>query len=193
MHSSDIEKTAFRTRRGHFEFLVMSFGLKKAPMIFQALMNDILKPFIRPFALVFFDDILVYNSSWAEHLQQMCTVLQTMHHHKLFLKKSKCLFGEESMTYLGHIISGQGVAMDSDKVEAIQAWPKPQTLRALRGFLGLIGYYREFIKDYGSVAAPLTKLLKKEAFSWTTDADSAFAALKAALVSAPVLHLPNFA
>lgn len=89
MHSSDIEKTAFRTRRGHFEFLVTSFGLKKAPMTFQALMNDILKPFIRRFVLVFFDNILVYSSSWAEHLQQVCTVLQLMCHHQLFLKKFK--------------------------------------------------------------------------------------------------------
>ena len=96
------------------------------------------------------------------------------------------------MGYLGHVISAQGVAMDASKVQAILSWPRPKSLRAVRGFLGLAGYYRRFIKDYGLIAAPLTKLLKKEGFRWTEEAAAAFSALQKALSSAPVLHLPDF-
>ena len=101
----------------------------------------------------------------AEHLQHVRTVLQQMRMHHLFAKRSKCFFGELSVGYLGHIISAAGVAMDPAKVEAVEAWPRPTTARALRGFLGLTGYYRKFIAGYGGVAAPLTTLLKREAFS----------------------------
>lgn len=124
-------------------------------------MNDVLKSYIRKFMLVFFDDILVYSSSWAVHLQHVRAILQLIQHHQLFLKQSKCSFGAESVAYLGHIISGHGVAMDFIKVEVVSGWPTPTTVHALRGFLSLMGYYRKFIKSYGEVAAPLTKLLKK--------------------------------
>ena len=165
MHPDDIAKTTFRTHRGHFEFLVMPFGLTNAPATFQALMNDILKSYICRFVLVFFDDILIFSSTWAEHLQLVRTVLQQMRMHHLFAKRSKCFFGELSVSYLGHIILAAGVAMDPAKIEAVEAWPRPLTTRALRGFLGLTGYYRKFIAGYGGVAAPLTTLLKREVFS----------------------------
>jgi len=112
--------------------------------------------------------------------------------HHLFAKRSKCFFGELSVGYLGHIISAAGVAMDPAKIEAVEAWPRPMTTRALRGFLGLTGYYRKFIAGYGGVAAPLTTLLKREAFSWTPAAEEAFLSLKRALTSAPLLQLPDF-
>ena len=131
MHPSDIEKTAFRTHEGLFEFLVMPFGLTNAPATFQALMNDVLRPFLRRFVLVFFDDILIYSNSWSDHLRHVRTVLRFLHQHKLFLKRSKCLFGESSIGYLGHVISAQGVAMDTQKVQAVAAWPVPRTVRAL--------------------------------------------------------------
>ena len=187
MHPADIEKTAFRTHHGHFEFLVMPFGLSNAPATFQALMNDVLRPFLRRFVLVFFDDILIYSTSWSEHLQHVGLVFTTLRAHGLFLKRSKCSFGALSVAYLGHVISAAGVAMDSDKVAAVTSWPTPRSPRGVRGFLGLAGYYRKFIRDFGSIAAPLTRLLRKEAFVWTTEADEAFAALKRALSSAPVL------
>jgi len=166
MHVDDIEKIAFRTHQGLFEFLVMPFGLTNAPATFQALMNEVLGPFLRRFVLVFFDDILIY-STWADHLKHVKAVFQLLRQHHLCVKRSKCSFGASSVGYLGHIISENGVAMDPTKVAAVEAWPRPRTARALRGFLGLTGYYRKFIASYGAVASPLMALLKKEAFSWS--------------------------
>jgi hypothetical protein len=192
MHPNDIEKTAFRTHQGHFEFTVMPFGLSNAPATFQSLMNAILQPYIRKFVLVFFDDILIYSSSWAEHLQHVKLVFEQMRLHRLVIKKSKCIYSGTSVTYLGHVILANGFAMDPGKVEAVLAWPTPRTLRALRGFLGLTGYYRKFICQYGDVARPLTALLKRDAFCWSPYADRAFQDLKQALTSAPLLQLLDF-
>lgn len=128
MHTNDIAKTAFRTHRGHFEFLVMSSGLTNVPSTFQALMNEVLKPYIRKFVLVFFDDILIYSRSWADHLEHVKQVFQLLRTHKLVLKRSKCLFGTQTVAYLGHVISSDGVAMDPAKTEAVEAWPPPKSL-----------------------------------------------------------------
>jgi hypothetical protein len=152
MHPDNIAKTAFRTHQGHFEFTVMPFGLTNAPATFQSSMNELLKAYICKFVLVFFDDILIYSSTWAEHLQHVKMVFQLMRAHRLFIKQSKYVFGSTSVAYLGHIISADGVAMDSDKVLAVASWPTPRTVKALRGFLGLSGYYRKFIIDYSAVA-----------------------------------------
>jgi hypothetical protein len=119
MHTNDVHMTAFRTHQGLFEFLVMPFGLTNAPATFQALMNDVLLSFLCRFVLVFFYDILIYSSSWSEHLRHVCTILRTLQDHQLFLKKSKCEFGRSSVAYLGHVISAEGVAMDKLKVQAV--------------------------------------------------------------------------
>jgi hypothetical protein len=122
------------------------------PATFQALMNDVLRPYLRRFVLVFFDDILIYSSSWAEHLQHISIVLNELRAHQLHLKRSKCSFRAPSVAYQGHVISEAGVAMDADKVAAVSAWPQPRSARGLRGFLGLAGYYRKFIRDFGLIA-----------------------------------------
>jgi hypothetical protein len=192
MFPDDVEKTAFRTHQGLFEFLVMPFGLTNAPATFQALMNDILLPFLRRFVLVFFDDILIYSSSWSDHLRHVRTVFRTLQDHRLFLKRSTCEFGLTVVAYLGHMISGEGVVMDRQKVHAFLDWPLPKSPRAVRGFRGLAGYYRWFIKDFGVIAAPLTALLRKDGFRWNVDAEGAFRALQQALTTAPVLQLPAF-
>ncbi|GMY29210.1 Transposon Tf2-12 polyprotein [Fagus crenata] len=170
---SDVPKTAFRTHHGHFEFLVMPFGLTNAPSTFQALMNDVFKEQLRRYVLVFFDDILVYSSTWQEHLKHLQVVLELLRNHELFVKKTKS-------------------CVDPEKITAMVQWPLPHSPRAMRGFLGLTGYYRKFIQDYGKIAAPLTQMLWKNSYKWSPLAESAFQKLKDAMTGAPVLALPDF-
>ena len=148
--------------------------------------------FLMKFVLVFFDDILVYSKSLADHLDHLRVVLSVLLQNQLYAKRSKCTFGCSKVKYLGHIVSSEGVKIDPKKVLAMQQWPTPTCAKALRGFLGLIGYYIKFIKNYGLIAAPLTNLLKKDSFKWTAEADSAFQHLKATVMNPPVLALPDF-
>ena len=124
-------------------------------------MNEIFKKYLRKFVLVYFDDILIYSKNWDEHWIHVEKVLSILRDHKLFVKKEKCQFGQECIYYLGHVISREGVAVDPEKVQAMLKWPKPKTLKAFRGFLGLTGYYRKFIQGYGKIAGPLTSSKKK--------------------------------
>lgn len=145
----------------------MPFRLTNAPSTFQALMNSVFKPLLRKGVLVFFDDILVYSTSWKELLLHLETILKLMQMHLLYANLKKCTFGVKKVHYLGHIISDKGVQTEGDKIKAIKEWPIPHTMKQLRGFLGLKGYYRQFIQGYGIVCKPLTQLLHKDAFSWT--------------------------
>jgi hypothetical protein len=192
MRPADIHKTTFRTHDGLYEFLVMAFGLCNAPATFQALMNDVLRPFLRRFVLVFFDDILIYSRTWVDHLRHLRAVFGALQHHQLFVKKSKCAFAASSVAYLGHVVSAAGVAMYPDKVQAVRDWQQPRSAQAVRGFLGLVGYYRKFVHNYDTIAAPLTALLKKDGFAWSADTAAAFTALKEAVTAASVLAMPDF-
>ncbi|KAJ0810360.1 putative nucleotidyltransferase, Ribonuclease H [Helianthus annuus] len=194
LHTGDEFKTAFRTHEGHYEFLVLPFGLTNAPSTFQRLMNEVFRPFLRKFVLVFFDDILIYSTSWAQHLSHIRCVLQLLLANNLVAKRSKCVFGQQRIGYLGHFISSAGVAVDPEKITSIQNWPTPTSIKDIRSFLGLAGYYRRFIRHFAQVASPLTDLLKKsvEPFEWSSSAQEAFVTLKHLLSSAPVLRLPDF-
>lgn len=155
-------------------------------------MNTVFQPYLRRFVIVFFDDILVYSRSLDDHRTHLEVVFQCLVDNKFFLKKSKCTFVQPSIAYLGHIVSSQGVGPDPEKIKAMMKWPTPQTVKQLRGFLGLTGFYRKFVRNYAFVAAPLTDLLKKDSFKWSEEAQLAFDRLKKAMTKAPVLALPNF-
>ncbi|KAH0716239.1 hypothetical protein KY285_007584 [Solanum tuberosum] len=188
----DVEKTSFRTHEGHYEFLVMPFGLSNTPSTFQATMNEVFRMYLRRFVLVFFDDILIYSPTWEEHLLHLQTVLDLLRQHQLVAKRSKCQFGQTTVDYLGHVISKQGLSVDPIKISAIREWPPPRNVKQVRSFLGLAGYYRRFIHHYAAIAGPLTDLLRMVPFAWTDATQAAFDTLKDKLSDAPVLALPNF-
>lgn len=157
MKEEDIPKTSFRTHEGHYEY-------PNAPSTFQALMNRILQPFLRKFALVFFDDILIYSADEDSHKDHLRKVLQVLRDNQLVANRKKCTFGQHQLEYLGHLISKEGVSADPNKIRDILKWPEPKDVKSLRGFLGLTGYYRKFVKNYSKIAWPLTQQLKKDSF-----------------------------
>ena len=192
MKKGDEEKTAFKTHHGHFEFRVMPFGVTNGPPTFQCVINSVFSGPNRKFVITFLDDILVFSRSLQEHVDHLRTVFSILRQHQLYAKQSKCSFAHPSIEYLGHVISREGVATDKSKTSAMSAWPTPTNATELRGFLGLTGYYRKFVKNYGILAKPLTQLLTKKGFSWTDQAQAAFDLLKQAMVNTPVLSLPDF-
>ncbi|XP_035838246.1 uncharacterized protein LOC118485856 [Helianthus annuus] len=190
--NDDVPKTAFRTRYGHYEFLVMPFGLTNAPAVFMDLMNRVFHQFLDKFVIVFIDDILVYSKSREEHEAHLHIVLGTLRHEKLYAKFSKCDFWLSQVSFLGHVISAEGIMVDPTKVEAITKWPRPTSVTEIRSFLGLAGYYRRFVEKFSVIALPLTKLLRKGVkYSWNEEQEKSFEELKKRLVSSPILALPS--
>ncbi|KAK8942884.1 hypothetical protein KSP39_PZI008966 [Platanthera zijinensis] len=187
----DIYKTAFSTRYEHFEFVVMPFGLTNAPAVFMDLMNRVFKEYLDKFVIVFIDDILIYSKGKEEHAEHLKIVLQTLKNQALYAKFSKCDFWLNEISFLGHVVTEQGLSVDPIKVEAIMNWPRPTTVTEIRSFLGLAGYYRKFVKNFSAVALPLTKLTRKNVpFIWTEDCQAAFDRLKESVTTAPVLVMP---
>ncbi|XP_075473363.1 putative mitochondrial protein AtMg00860 [Primulina tabacum] len=169
----------------------MPFGLTNTLTTFMDLMNRVFKPFLDQFIVVFIDDILVYSPDEASHKEHLHLALQTLRENKLYAKFSKCEFWLRSVSFLGHVISKEGVSVDPRKVEAITEWPKPKNATDIRSFLGLAGYYRKFVEWFSSIAVPLTKLTQKNAkFTWSEDCEKSFHTLKEKLASTPVLILP---
>ena len=193
MAEGEEHKTAFQTHQGHYEFKVMPYGLTGAPATFQNAMNVILAPLLRKSVLVFIDDILIYSRTLAEHREHLQAVFHLLAQHELKVKRTKCTFSQPQLKYLGHIIPAAGVSTDPKNSEAVRSWPVPTNVKDLRKFLGMIGYYRKFIKDFAVICRVLTDLLKKnELFVWTQNHQLSFDTLKKALLTAPVLALPDF-
>ncbi|KAL0549712.1 hypothetical protein IC582_014199 [Cucumis melo] len=188
----DIPKTAFRSRYGHYEFIVMSFGLTNAPAVFMDLMNRVFREFLDTFVIVFIDDILIYSKTEAEHEGHLRMVLQTLRDNKLYAKFSKCEFWLKQVSFLGHVVSKAGVSVDPAKIEAVTGWTRPSTVSEVRSFLGLAGYYRRFVENFSRIATPLTQLTRKGApFVWSKACEDSFQTLKQKLVTAPVLTVPD--
>ena len=158
VRDADIPKTTFQTRYGHYEFLVMSFGLINTPTVFMDLMNRIFHPYLDQFVIVFIDDILIYSPNRATHEEHLHTVLQRLREKQLYAKFSKCAFWLKQMVFLGHIISAEGVHVDPQKVEAILSWERPTTVTKVRSFLSLAGYYIRFVEGFSKLTLPLSKL-----------------------------------
>jgi hypothetical protein len=187
-----IQKTAFRTRYGHYEFVVVPFGLTNAPATFICLMNNILSKFLDKFVLVFIDDILIYSKNREEHEEHLRLVLQVLREHQLYAKFSKCDFFQKQIHYLGHVLSKEGVVVDPDNIRSIMEWPTPKDVSDIRSFMGLAGYYRRFIKDFSKIGCPITALQKKgKKFLWTQQCEERFQTLKHLLTHAPVLKIAD--
>ncbi|KAL5570640.1 hypothetical protein UlMin_027215 [Ulmus minor] len=192
IRESDVPKTAFRTRYGHYEFLVMPFGLTNAPAAFMDLMNRVFKEFLDKFVVIFIDDILIYSKTREDHEAHLELVLQRLKEHRLYAKFKKCEFWIEQVTFLGHVISKDGVSVDPSKVEAVSNWPRPTTVTEIRSFLGMAGYYRSFVEGFSRIAGPLTTLTRKNVrFTWTENCEKSFQELKKRLTTAPVLAIPS--
>ncbi|CAJ0950422.1 unnamed protein product [Ranitomeya imitator] len=186
-------KTAFNTPEGHFEYLVMPFGLANAPSVFQSFMHDIFREYLDKFLIVYLDDILIFSDDWESHVKQVRTVFQVLRANSLFVKGSKCLFGVQKVSFLGFIFSPSTIEMDPVKVQAIHDWTQPTSLKSLQKFLGFANFYRRFICNFSSIAKPLTDLTKKGAdvVNWSSAAVEAFQELKRRFSSAPVLCQPD--
>jgi hypothetical protein len=191
-------KTAFTTHCGHFEWRVLPMGLTNAVATFQNLMNEIFgsRGYLNKFVLVYLDDILVYSKTPEEHMTHLRLVLQALREEELYAKPSKCHFNKSELKYLGHIVGAEGIKVDPAKIAAIRDYPRPQTVGDVRSFLGLATYFRRFIQGFGVLAKPLNGLTRKACtragWEWTEECEASFQGLKEALMTAPVLAMPDW-
>lgn len=189
----DIHKTAFSVESGHYEFVRMPFGLKNAPATFQRVMDNILREHIGVICLVYMDDIIIFSTSLQEHLVNLSKILETLRKHNLKIQIDKSEFLQKEVAFLGHIVTPEGVKPNPEKIKVIQNWPLPKNEKELKGFLGTMGYYRKFIKDFAKIAKPLTQQLRKgEKITHTPEFVSAFTRCKNILTSSHVLQRPDF-
>lgn len=191
---SDVEKTAFKTKHGHFEYVLMPMGLCNAPATFQTLMSKIFYDCIDDFLVVYIDDLLIYSETEDERLRHLEAVLSRLAEHELYVGCEKCKIMARETEFLGLVISDQGIQIGQDRVEAIRAWPKPRNIHEVRSFIELAQFLRRFVKDFSVIAAPLTDLTRKgiAVGKWDKSCDKAFALLKEALCSAPILMPPDW-
>ena len=189
----DVPKTAFSVENGLYEFLRMPFGLKNAPSTFQRIMDHVLKDFIGHNCVIYLDDILIFSTSLQEHAETLNKILKTLHQYSLKVQIDKSDFFKKETSYLGHIITTDGVKPNPEKIEAIRKWPLPHSEKELKGFLGTIGYYRKFIKDFAKIVKPLTTPLRKgEKIVHSKDFVETFNKCKEILTSSNILQYPDY-
>jgi len=192
IREGDEFKTAFRTRKGQYEYLVMPFGLTNAPAVFQRFINFVMSDFLDKFVVVYLDNILIYSNSLDEHIDHVSKVLQALQDNYLLVKLEKCVFHVKEIEFLGHIITGKGIKTDPAKIAVVKDWPVPTSIKEVQSFLGFCNYYRRFIKNFSIVVNILFSLTRKESkFIWNSEHQEAFMKLKELLTSAPVLILPD--
>ena len=190
LDKSSIPKTAFNSPFRKYKYIKIPFGLAQAPAYFQELMTGILKDF--PFTIAYLDDIIKFSKTLQEHLSHICMVFEKLRTANISMKKSKCNFFLKEIQYLGHILSATGIRPLPSKTHAMQHMNSPTMPEQVRSFLGLVGYYRKFIKGFAKIAKPLTLLTRQQVkFEWTPEHQAAFVHLKDAIVQAPILHYPN--
>ncbi len=197
-----IDKTAFNTRQGKFEFLVMPMGLTNAPATFQTMMNTVLQPYLDKFVMVYLDDIIIFSNSDQEHQEHLALILERLRTNKLYAKPSKCIVGAETVEFCGHIVGQGQLRTVVSKTKLIEEWPTPSNVHEVRQFLGLASYYRRFVRNFATIAAPLSDLLKEEdpekrkrknrPITWTAKCQLSFELLKKALSNEPILTQPDF-
>jgi hypothetical protein len=192
MKLGDEWKTAIKTKFGLYEWLVMPFGLTNTPSTFMRLMNEVLCSFIGKFLVVYFDDILIYSKSLDEHIKHLCAIFGALREARLFANLEKCTFCTDRVAFLGYVVTPQGIEVDEVNIEAIKSWPIPATLTKLQSFLGLAGFYRHFVRDFSTIAAPLNDLMKGVPFYWGAAQEHSFDTLIDKLTHAPLLQLPDF-
>ena len=187
----DVQKTVFRSRYGHYEYVVMPFGVTNAPAVFMDYMNRIFRQCLDKF-VVFIDDILIYSRDRDEHAEHLRVVLEILREHQLYGKLSKCEFWLSEVQFLGHVILAHGIVVDPAKIEVVFKWERPQTVTEVRSFLGLVGYYRRFVEVFSKMISPLTQLTRKDKpFSWTEQCEACFKEIKNMLTTTPVLAIPD--
>jgi len=192
LEEQDRDKTAFVTRKGQFRFQTMPMGACNSPSVFARLMSMALRGLTYLCCLVFIDDTIVIGRSFDEHLANLQAVLQRFRKANLKLKPAKCRVFQHRVKFLGHIVSKEGIEVDPQKVECIQAWEFPKTVSELRTFLGLCSYYRQYCPGYATIVAPLTEMLRKGVVVEPNDRRlRAFEELEQFLSSAPVLAMPT--
>jgi hypothetical protein len=182
----------FRTRYGHYEFIVVPFGLSNAPVVFLCLMNGVFQEYLDKFVIVFLDEILVYSKSKKEHEHHLRMVLQVLREHQLYAKLRKCSFYQNRIHYLGHIIFEYGIVVDHEKIEAIRGCTTPNNVTEVISFMGLAGYYKRFIAGFSRITHPITSLQRKgKKFQWKKKCEMGLQQLKKLLTIAPILNIAD--
>lgn len=192
VHADDRPKTAFVIRRGSFQFRVLPFGMCNSPATFSRMMNLVMTGLNFEICLIYLDDIIIFAETLDSHFERLERVLVRLQEANLKLKPSKCKLLQRRVIFLGHVVSEQGVATDPAKIEVVKDWPRPAKVKDVRSFLGLSSYYWRFVPDFARIAKPLHAMTRKnQKFEWTEPCNEAFHTLKEALISAPILALPN--